>query len=158
MRDFHFDLCIKSFIPKIFAKQELSVIRKRETRVMSFDRTKARFYEVLRSRGLEQYPTSNPLQISLSKMANPDNNYGLRYTAYNWSKNIPPLSQKETSTQANDGLDLLPWSQDEHNHNREVSSQTPPMPQFSAYNKEKIRNFIKLNTSKEKRELECMFK
>lgn len=147
VRDFHFELCIKNFIPKVFIKEDFNIMTKRNQRVMSLERTKARFYEGVKSRGLGSVQISSPLQFPNPNMCNGENSYGLRYTAYNWSKNIPPVIQKEISTQANEAVEILPWDQEEHG-GRGLLSQTPPMPQLPQFNRNNFRNLIKLNTLK----------
>ena len=150
VKDFHFELCVKNFIPKILMKQDLGNIRKRENRVMSLDRTKAKFYEVLRSRGFDQTPISTPLKLYHSRLNNSEIQYNLRYTAYNWNNNIPQITQKDSSTQ---NCDILPWDQEEKiDKKKDICSQTPPMPLLPPCNfpSKKLLNLMKLTSLKAK--------
>ena len=135
IKNLSFDLSIRTFMPKVFV-QDLSHIRKKEKRIMSFERTKARFYEILNYR--EQTIDKTVLN-SYHKKINSSENYNLRYSAYNWNHSVTPIVNKESNSNEFDYADLQPWAQDDSPYAKEISTQTPTLPPFS---NKKILNFM----------------
>jgi Ubiquitin fusion degradation protein UFD1 len=135
IKDYHFEISVKVFLPKVLPKQDPNYEIKSNKRVMSLDRTKAKFFEMLKSRGIDQTFHHPPLKHQNHNKILSGNLNSLRYSAYNWRASIPPISQKNIDKGFYDNVELEPWNQDDKSHTKDNSSQTPSMPPLSRYYK-----------------------
>lgn len=143
VKDSLFDLNLKTFVPKSVNLREnspIKIIRKKDRRVLSLDRTRTRFSELSKGRVQEPGPNLAALQnIPLAYKHEQQNN--LRYSAYNWTHS-PQLGGTRQGTchkrklvdKGTESLDLQPWDHGDVsvlNQVRVQASQTPPMPLIS---------------------------
>ncbi|OMJ69727.1 hypothetical protein SteCoe_32469 [Stentor coeruleus] len=158
IKDGHFDISVRTFIPKVLIKQDLIKLKKTDRKVMSFEKTKSKFYEVLKSRGFDSGHVSTPLQTLHPRINNQGAQQALRYTSLSIRRSeglrndfkprdstlkiqrteSPPSpitkERKPEKNLQNEALDLLPWGQDDHNFLRGYTVQTTPMPSLTLHN------------------------
>jgi hypothetical protein len=142
VKDTLFDLNLKTFQPKVIQNREnspIKIVRKNERRILSLDRTRARFSDI-KSKIQEPGPSLDSLQ-AIPSAYRAERQMNLRYSAYNWTHS-PQLVSKRQGTchksklvdKGTESLDLQPWDHEEAHpgfKNRVHASQTPPMPLLS---------------------------